>query len=76
MTLVEALVVTATDDASVMQGYAAIKTLLAGDASVPIHTLVNLADGSPLARIPRRPPTRARSRHSSPRRVLPTPGAP
>jgi MinD-like ATPase involved in chromosome partitioning or flagellar assembly len=43
------LVVTATDDASVMQGYAAIKTLLAGDASVPIHTLVNLADGSPLA---------------------------
>ncbi|REK15909.1 MAG: hypothetical protein DWQ37_08845 [Planctomycetota bacterium] len=43
------LVVTSTDDASVMQCYAAIKVLLAGDASVPIHTLVNLVSELPAA---------------------------
>jgi flagellar biosynthesis protein FlhG len=37
------LVVTTTDKVSIMDCYAAIKVLVAGDASVPIHTLVNLA---------------------------------
>ena len=37
------LVVTAPESVSIMESYAAIKVLLAGDASVPIHTLVNLA---------------------------------
>jgi MinD-like ATPase involved in chromosome partitioning or flagellar assembly len=37
------LVVTTTDDASILQSYAAIKVLPDGDNSVPIHTLVNLA---------------------------------
>ncbi len=37
------LVVTRTDSVSIMDTYAAIKMLLAGDASVPIHTVVNMA---------------------------------
>jgi flagellar biosynthesis protein FlhG len=37
------LVVTTTDDASILQSYAAIKVLPDGETSVPIHTLVNLA---------------------------------
>lgn len=35
--------VTTTDDASIMQCYAAVKALAGGNASAPIHTLVNLA---------------------------------
>ncbi len=40
------LVVTTADSVSTMESYAAIKVLLAGDASVPIHTLVNMAGTS------------------------------
>jgi flagellar biosynthesis protein FlhG len=43
------LVVTTTESVSIMDCYAAIKVLLAGDASVPIHTLVNLAADAGLA---------------------------
>jgi flagellar biosynthesis protein FlhG len=43
------LVVTRTDSVSIMDTYAAIKTLLAGDASVPIHTVVNLASDAAIA---------------------------
>ncbi len=35
------VVVTTADSASIMESYAAIKVLLAGDASLPIHVLVN-----------------------------------
>jgi MinD-like ATPase involved in chromosome partitioning or flagellar assembly len=38
-----ALVVTTIDDASIMQCYAAIKVLAAGDSPVPVYTLANLA---------------------------------
>jgi flagellar biosynthesis protein FlhG len=38
------LLVAAADAAAVMESYAAIKVLLAGEVGVPIHTLVNFAD--------------------------------
>jgi len=38
-----ALVVTTVDDASIMQCYAAIKVLAAGDSVLPVYTLANLA---------------------------------
>jgi len=40
------LIVTTPDDAAVMQCYAAIKVLVAGDASVPIRALVNRASNA------------------------------
>ncbi len=40
-----ALVVTTTDDTAVMHAYAAIKTLLPCDRSLPIHTIVNATTG-------------------------------
>lgn len=43
------LVVTTTDSVSIMDSYAAVKVLLAGDVSVPIHTLVNQASDAALA---------------------------
>ncbi|MBI3838917.1 MAG: P-loop NTPase [Planctomycetia bacterium] len=43
------LVVTTTDSVSIMDCYAAIKVLLAGDASLPIQTLVNFAANAQLA---------------------------
>jgi flagellar biosynthesis protein FlhG len=43
------LVVTTTDSVSIMDCYAAIKVLLAGDASLPIGMLVNLAADAQLA---------------------------
>jgi flagellar biosynthesis protein FlhG len=43
------VVVTTTESVSIMDCYAAIKVLLAGDASVPIHTLVNLVADDQLA---------------------------
>jgi len=38
------VVVTTTDATAIMNAYAAIKTLATGDASAPLHTLVNLSD--------------------------------
>jgi flagellar biosynthesis protein FlhG len=38
------LLVAAPDTAAVMESYAAIKVLLAGDTHVPLHTLVNYAE--------------------------------
>jgi flagellar biosynthesis protein FlhG len=43
------LMVTSPEPVSIMDTYASIKVLLAGEASVPIHTLVNFTPFAPLA---------------------------
>lgn len=40
------LVVSTCDDASILQCYAAIKVISAGESSLPVHTLINLAADS------------------------------
>jgi flagellar biosynthesis protein FlhG len=45
------LLVATADAAAVMESYAAIKVLLAGDTNVPIHTLVNFAEPAEAATV-------------------------